>query len=71
MKNNLNRMKPHYSLTNFASPLALRHIEVIHCRGERHKINSGEKKWKRGGERARSWGAPFFCPLSLHVPSYL
>ena len=43
----------------------------LHCRGERQKINSGGKKWKRGGERARSWGAPFFCPLSLHLSSYL
>ena len=66
MKNNLNRMKPRCSLTNLPVPWPFV-ILRLHCRGERQKINSGEKKWKRGGERARSWGAPFFCPLSLNI----
>ena len=71
MKKNLDIMKPHYtcSLTNFASPLALCHIEVTLKRRD-----AKNQQWKKRVEERRregKEGAPFFCPLSLYLPSYL
>ena len=62
MKNNLNRMKPHYSLTNFASPLALRHI--VEERGTKSTV---EKKSGREEERGRGVGEPHSFALSPYI----
>ena len=67
MKNNLNRMKPRYSLTNFASPLALCHIEVTVPVEERGKKSTVEEKSGREEERGQGAGEPHSFALSPYI----
>ena len=53
-------MKPHYSLTNFASPLALRHIEVTLQRRE-----AKNQQWRKKVEERRREGEELGSPILL------